>query len=320
MRRRTLRATGDSVWEARALNNLGFALINRGDAPRAEDALTRAEVLLTDAGRTFDAATVRSNRGLVASLYGKVPRGARAVRRRGEDVRRRRGTDRRSCWKSALLGIAGRGSAHATPRHGQEAVGLLRAEGASAAYRADALVRAAEAALAAGDPQLATAHATEAVRLFRRQGRGRGETLARLTLVRARYTSGERSRRLLGDAAVLAGAADRHRAAEAAEAHLLTAQVALALGDAAAAKPHLLRTARARSRGSALNRVVGWHAAALRAEAAGSRKSSIRSLRTRPAGPRRIPAHIGSGRDAGGCDFTRRRADQDRCPGGPGRR
>ena len=77
-------------------------------------------------------------------------------------------------------------------RHGQEAVGLLRSQGAAAAYRADALVRTAEAALAAGDPQIARAYATEAVRLFRRQERGRGETLARLTIVRARFTSGER--------------------------------------------------------------------------------------------------------------------------------
>ena len=158
-------------------------------------------------------------------------------------------------------------------RHGQEAVGLLRSQGASAAYRADALVRAAEAALAAGDPQIAREYATEAVQLFRRQERGRGETLARLTIVRARFASGERSRRLLSDAAVLAAAADRHRMAEAVEAHLLTAQVALALGDAAAAKPHLLRTARARSRGSALNRVIGWHASALHAEAARSRRA-----------------------------------------------
>jgi len=61
--------------------------------------------------------------------------------------------------------------------------------------------------------------------------------------------------------------------AEAVEAHLLAAQVALALKDAAAASPHLLRTARARYRGSAQNRVIGWHAAALRAEAAGSRRA-----------------------------------------------
>lgn len=37
---RTLRAAGDTIWEARALNNLGNALIDRGDARRAEEALT----------------------------------------------------------------------------------------------------------------------------------------------------------------------------------------------------------------------------------------------------------------------------------------
>jgi len=269
---RTLGAAGDSIWEARALNNLGLALIDRGDAPRADDALTRAEALLTDAGRTFDAANVRSNRGLVASLYGKVPEALAhydAAEKMYADagVRPAELSEVRS---SALLAV---GLHDDALRHGQEAVALLRSEGASAAYRADALVRTAEAALAAGDPQLARAYAAEAVRLFRRQGRARGETRARLTIVRARYTSGERSRRLLSDAAVLAGAADRHRVAEAVEAHLLAAQVALALGDTAAAKPHLLRAARARSRGSALNRVVGWHAAALRAEAAGSRRA-----------------------------------------------
>ena len=258
--------------EARALNNLGFVLIYRGDAPRADDVLTRAEALLTDAGRTFDAATVRSNRGLVASLYGKVPE-ALAHYDAAEKMYADAGVRPAELSEVRCSTLLAVGLHDDALRHGQEAVGLLRAEGAAAANRADALVRAAEAALAAGDPQLARAYATEAVRLFRRQGRGRGETLARLTIVRARYTSGERSRRLLGDAAVLAGAADRHRVAEAVEAHLLTAQVALALGDAAAAKPHLLRTARARSRGSALNRVLGWHAAALRAEAAGSRRA-----------------------------------------------
>jgi CHAT domain len=157
-------------------------------------------------------------------------------------------------------------------RHGQEAVDLLRSQGASAVFRADALVRAGEAALAADNPQLAKAYAAEAVLLFRRQGRERGETLARIKVVRAQYASGERSRRMLRDAAALATAADRHRVAEAVEAHLLAAQVALALGDAAAAEPHLLRAASARSRGSALNRVLGWHAAALRARAAGRRR------------------------------------------------
>ena len=193
---RTLRAAGDSLWEARALNNLGLALIHRGDAPRAEDALTRAEALLADAGRTFDAANVRSNRGLVASLYGQVPEALAhydAAERMYADAGVR-SAELSEVRCSALLAV---GLYDDALRHGQEAVGLLRSQGASAAYRADALVRTAEAALAAGDPQIARAYATEAVRLFRRQERGRGETLARLTIVRARFTSGERSRRLL---------------------------------------------------------------------------------------------------------------------------
>jgi tetratricopeptide (TPR) repeat protein len=269
---RTLGSAGDSLWEARALSNLGLALIHRGDAPRAEDALTRAEALLADAGQTFEAANVRSNRGLVASLYGQVPEALAhydAAEKMYADAGVR-SAELSEVRCSAFLAV---GLYDDALRHGQEAVGLLRSQGASAAYRADALVRTAEAALAAGDPQIARAYATEAVRLFRRQGRGRGETLARLTIVRARFASGERSRRLLSDAANLAAAADRHRMAEAVEAHLLTGQVALALGDAAAANPHLLRTARARYRGSAQNRVIGWHAAALRAEAAGSRRA-----------------------------------------------
>jgi tetratricopeptide (TPR) repeat protein len=269
---RALRAAGDSVWEARALNNLGFALIDRGDAPRADAALTRAEALLTGAGQTFDAANMRSNRGLVASLYGRVPE-ALAHYDAAEKMYADAGVRSAELSGVRCSAMLAAGLHDDALRHGQEAVGLLRSEGASAAYLADALVRAAEAALAASDPQLARAHATEAVRLFRRQRRGRGETLARLTIVRARYSSGERSRRLLRDAAVLATATDRHRVTEAVEAHLLTAQVALALGDAAAARPHLLRTARARSHASALSRVVGWHAAALRAEAAGRRSA-----------------------------------------------
>ena len=170
---RTLRAAGDSLWEARALNNLGLEFIDRGDAPRAEDALTRAEALLADAGQTFDAANVRSNRGLVASLYGKVPEAlahydAAEVMYADAGVRSAELSEVRC---SAFLAV---GLYDDALRHGQEAVGLLRSQGASAAYRADALVRTAQAALAADDPQVARAYATEAVRLFRRQDRGRG--------------------------------------------------------------------------------------------------------------------------------------------------
>ncbi|MGE5291376.1 MAG: CHAT domain-containing protein [Micromonosporaceae bacterium] len=269
---RMLRAASDTVWEARALLNLSDALIYRGDARRAEEALTRAEALLSDAGRSFEAAIARCNRGLVASLLGKVPE-ALAHYDAAEKMYADAGAhplELAEARSAALLAVG----LHADAlRHAQEAVDLLRKEGASAAYRANALVRAGEAALAAGDPALARTYASEAVRLFRRQGRERGETLAQLKVVRARYASGDRSRRLLRDAAALAAAADRHRVAEAVEAHLLAAQVALALNDLTTTEPHLLRAARARYRGPVLGRVLGWHAAALRAGASGRRRA-----------------------------------------------
>lgn len=267
---RTLRAAGDTLWEALALNNLGNALIDRGDARRAEEALTRAEGLLTDVGRLFDAAVVRHNRGIAGSLLGKVPE-ALAHFDAAEKMYAEAGARPAELSEVRCAALLAVGLYADALRHGQEAVDLLRTQGASAAYLANALVRAGEAALAAGDPELARRYSAEAFRLFRRQGRERGETLARIKVVRARYASGQRNRRLLRDASTVATAADRHRVVEAVEVHLLTAQVALALDDPEAAKPHLLRAARARYRGPVLSQVLGWHAAALRARAAGRR-------------------------------------------------
>jgi CHAT domain-containing protein len=269
---RTLRAAGDTIWEARALNNLSNALIDRGDARRAEEALTRAGTLLENVGRSSEAAVARNNRGLAASLLGKVPE-ALAHFDAAEKMWADAGTQPVDLAEARCAALLGAGLYADALRHGQEAVSLLRSQGASPAYRANALVRVSEAALAAGDPGLARSSATEAVRLFRRQGRERGKTLARLEVVRARYASGERSRRLLRDAAAVTAASDRHRVAEAVEAHVLAGQVALALNDHETAESHLLRAARARYRGPVLGRVLGWHAAALRAQAAGRRRA-----------------------------------------------
>src|SRR6185437_8382651 len=134
---RTLRAAGDGLWEARALNNLGFAFIDRGDAPQAEHALTRAEALLADAGRTFDAVNVRSNRGLVASLYGQVPE-ALAHYDAAERMYADAGVQSAELSEVRCSAFLAVGLYDDALRHGQEAVSLLRSQGASAAYRADA--------------------------------------------------------------------------------------------------------------------------------------------------------------------------------------
>jgi tetratricopeptide (TPR) repeat protein len=268
---RTLRAAGDGIWEARALINLAQALLDGGRARHADAALTRAETLLNDAGQTFESAVARHNRGLTAALLGQVPE-ALAHYDAAEEMYAEAGARPPELSEARCAALLAAGLPLDALSSGSEAVELLRQTGASPAYRANALVRAGDAALAAGDPRLARRYANEAVRLFRRQGRTRGETLARLAVIRARYASGELTRRLLRDSAAVAAAADGHRVVEVVEAHLLAGQIALALADGAAARPHLLRAARGRSSGSALGRVLGWHAAALQARAAGRRR------------------------------------------------
>lgn len=268
---RTLRTAGDGVWEARALINLAQALIDGGRARHADETLTRAETLLNHAGQTFESAVARHNRGLAAALLGQVPE-ALAHYDAAEKMYAEVGARPPELSEVRCAALLAAGLPLDALRSGSEAVELLRRTGASPAYRANALVRAGDAALAAGDLCLARRYATEAVRLFRRQGRTRGETVARLAVIRARYASGEPTRRLLRDAAAVALAADGHRVVEVVEAHLLAGQIALALADSAAATPHLLRAAQGRSSGSALGRVLGWHAAALQARVAGRRR------------------------------------------------
>lgn len=268
---RRLRAAGDSIWEARALINLSQALIDRGDAQAAEGALSRAEALLHASDQDFEAAVARCNRGLAASLLGNVP-AALAHYDAAEKMYAAAGAHPLELAESRSAALLAAGLHADALRHSQEAVRILRAQGTSPAYLANALLRVADAALAAEEPDLARASAVEAARLFRRQGRDRGETLARIKVAQARYASGELSSRLLSDASAAAAAADAHRVPEAVEAHVLAADVALARGDPAA-EAHLVRAARARSGRPTAGRVLGWYAAARRAQVTGRRRA-----------------------------------------------
>ncbi len=271
---RRLRAAGDSIWEARALINLSVALIDRSEAAAAEAALSRAEDLLQASDQSFEAAVARCNRGLAASLLGKVPE-ALAHYDAAEKMYAAAGAHPLELAESRSAALLAAGLNSDALRHSREAADILRGKGASPAYLANALLRVADAALAAEEPELARASAVEAARLFRRQGRERGETLARITVARARYASGDRGGRLLRDASAAAAAADSIRVPEAVEAHVLAADVALARGDGLAAEPHLIRAARARAGRPTAGRVLGWYAAARRAQAAGRRKAAF---------------------------------------------
>lgn len=265
---RTLRRAGDVTWESRALLNLAQAHIEMGDTTRADAILAQAEQLLIGSERSFEAASARQKRSIVATLEGRVP-DALAHLDQAEAWLADAGTQsaelhgvRADALLSAGLFADALGSAEA-------AVAQLRRPGSSPTYRASALVRASQAALAVGNAQLARDHAREAGRLFAAHGLERGRTQARLGAARARYAGGERNRRLLHELAALADDAARQRMVEAFEAHLLAGELALEIDERATAARHLAIAGRARRHRSDLSKVLGWRAAALSAGAAG---------------------------------------------------
>jgi tetratricopeptide (TPR) repeat protein len=269
-----LRRRGDAVWEVRAVVNLAQALIDLGDAARADVELSRAESLLTAADRTFEAATTRHTRGLTASLAGHIPE-ALAHFDAAEEMYAAAGARPAELSEARSASLLAAGLVKDALTAAEEAVQILQRSGASAAYRAQALLRASNAALATDDHALGREYAMRALRLYSRQQRERGKTEARLALLRARYASGDRSPRLLREATAICTYATQHRMTEAVEAHLLAGQIAHDLGQDEQAKVQLDAAHKGRLSKSALARLLSWRAAALRAEITGRRRSIL---------------------------------------------
>jgi tetratricopeptide (TPR) repeat protein len=269
-----LRRRGDALWEVRAVVNLAQALIDLGDAARADLELSRAESLLTAADRTFEAATTRHTRGLTASMAGHIPE-ALAHLDAAEEMYAAAGARPAELSEARSATLLAAGLVKDALTAAEEAVQILQRSGAAAAYRAQALLRASNAALATGNHALARDYAMRALRLYSRQQRERGKTEARLALLRARYASGERSPRLLREATAICTYATQHRMTEAVEAHLLAGQIAHDLGQDEQATLHLDAARKSRLSKSALARILSWRAAALRAEITGRRRSKL---------------------------------------------
>lgn len=260
-----LRRAGDRIWEARACLNLAMANIELGDTGRAETALRRAEELLGDVVAPFENGTMCEYRGLIAYLEGRVPTALQYY-----DAARgwyaEAGTQAWEVATSQSAALLSVGLVQDALLSAQEAVAMLDGPNASPVYRARALLRACDAALAAGQGELGEHYAREALALFHGVRSGRRELLADARLTRARWLAGERSPRLLRDAAQVANEAGRLRMPEAVEANLLAGELALHHNDHAAAGRHLTRARRARTGRSDLARVLGWRAAALSAQ------------------------------------------------------
>jgi len=269
---RVLRAGGDSLWEARACTARALVHLARGAARRAESDLARADHLYAASSQTVEVAFTWHNRGLVAYRSGDLPAALACLDEAGQRYRRlavpllELAIDR--CAVLLAAGLPGDALAEADAALGGDGRG-----GGRAARRAELLLASARAALAAGEPGLASTRAQAARRLFTAQGRQWWRTHAALLLLQARCASRPPSARLLRQGTQVAAELDLLGSGEAAQARLLAGQLAHALGRPVEADAHLRAAARNRYRRvTALARAQGWLAEAVRADAAGDRR------------------------------------------------
>jgi tetratricopeptide (TPR) repeat protein len=280
-----LRAAGDGIWEARALNQRAGIHLASGTVKRAATDLARAGELFAANGQDLEVADVVTLRGLVALRLGDLP-DALALFDQGADRYAALGfpTDAdlsaHRCEALTAAGLASDGlqAADAT-------VGELVAARGQPAKRAELLLVAANCALAAGDARTAASRAAEAARMFGRQGRSWWRAHAQLTRVRASADAGPASMALLRQARRSVRELSALGSPELPLARLAAGRAALALaagqpGDGAAdraarlrlraeADEHLAIVAAGRRHGPALARATAWLAQALRAQAAG---------------------------------------------------
>jgi tetratricopeptide (TPR) repeat protein len=263
-----LRMADDQIWEARALQERAVSYLSSGLARRAVDDLRRAEDLFTANGQELESAETAVNRGLVALRLGDLPEALTCFDEAAERYQRL-GTPDPDLSLHRCAALTAAGLARDALEEADAAIRQLDQIHGRPTKRAELLLTAATCALAAGEPAIAMARATEARRLFARQGRRWWRAHAQLAQVSASIDVGPATAALLRDAQrcvrELAGLSSPDQP----QAELATGRVALALGRTAVADEHLAAAAAGRQHGPALSRAVAWLAEALRAEAVG---------------------------------------------------
>ncbi|MFG2042959.1 CHAT domain-containing protein [Dactylosporangium sp. NPDC048998] len=273
-----LRRAGDPIWTARALTLRALIHLAQGSVAGAEDDLGVAERLFATTEQEHDVAVAVHNRGLVAFRAGDLP-AALAHLDDAAQRYRRLGTPAPdlSIDRCAVLLTAG------LPREALDVadagVRELESLRGQATRRAELLLAAGRAALAAADPAAAQSRTAAAGRLFAAQRRDWWAVHSRLVLLQSRLAAGAVAPSLVRQAAAVAERLAELGSPEAAQAHLLAGRAAVALGRPADADRHLAAAARSRTHGPALARATGWLAEALRSEAAGRPQRTLRACR-----------------------------------------
>ncbi len=274
-----LRRADDNIWVGRALTTRALVHLALGFTKRADADFAAAELLFAATSQELETVYTVHNRALVAFRSGDLPA---ALSFLDEAARRYESLavpqPDLSIDRCATLLAAG------LPRDALQEVDIaikdLEHIRRQATKKAELLLTAAGAALAAADPQTALQRAQVARRLFASQRRPWWHARAEFMLLQARYEAGMASGWLLRDAERAAARLEALGSDDAPQARLLAGRVALALGRAEDADRQFAAAALARRRrGPALSRAHGWLAEALRAEAAANPRRLISACR-----------------------------------------
>jgi tetratricopeptide (TPR) repeat protein len=288
----------DSLWEARALNNRAVLHLAMGNVRQADVDAVKAEHLLDRLGQRMESAYAVHNQALIAHHRGRVADALRLI-----DVVTFRYGDigvlpADLVIDHALILLT------AGLTHEAQAITRQALDGRvwQPSKRAEILLTAARAAMAAGDLEAAGEAADAAGRLFTAQERPRWAHRAQLLTLQTRYlaehlehlpevdprpneippSSASRRRRRL---ALLRGSADVvHRlsadgAPELAVALVLHGRIARDVGRDVDAVHSFARAATSRRAGSGLSRAAGWLAMALLADIQQDRRALLHACR-----------------------------------------
>jgi tetratricopeptide (TPR) repeat protein len=273
-----MRAANDQIWEARALTERAVCYLSLGSVRRAVDDLRRAERLFTANGQELESADAIVHLGLLALRTGDLPEALTCFDEAAERYQHL-GTPDPNLSMHRCAALTAAGLARDAIEEADAAISQLDRIHGRPTKRAELLLTAATCALAAGEPAITMARATEARRLFARQGRRWWRAHAQLAQVSASIDVGPVTAALLRDAQRCVRELADLSSPDQPQAELATGRVALALGRTAVADEHLAAAAAGRRHGPALSRAVAWLAEALRAEAVGDRRRLMYACR-----------------------------------------
>lgn len=273
-----LRQAGDTIWTARAITLRALVQLALGSVEQAYRDFRTAEDMFATTGQEHESIVAVQNRGLVALRSGDLPAALRLLDQADRRFRAA-GTPMFDLVVDRCEVLLTAGLARDALNEADAGIRRVERIRGQATRRAELLLVAARAALAADEPHAAVDRATAAAKLFTAQRREWWGTHARLVLLQARFAAGQVSGRLLGEAGRTAGKLARLQSLEAGQARLLTGRTALALGRYQDAERNLAQAAKGRWRGPTLSRTSGWLAEALRAEAAGQPRRLLGACR-----------------------------------------